>query len=145
MLKRTLRWVIIGLIGLFIVIQVIPYGRGHTNPPVIKEPTWDSPQTRELAVRACFDCHSNETVWPWYSNLAPSSWLVQRDVDRARLVLNFSDWDRSRAVAVEAPEVIREGEMPLWYYVLLHPKARLSSNEMEAFIRGLEATLASGK
>jgi hypothetical protein len=68
-------------VGLLAVAQAIPYGRGHSNPPVTKEPAWDSSRTRELAKRACFDCHSNETTWPWYSNVAPESWLIQRDVD----------------------------------------------------------------
>jgi len=66
------------LVGLLVVIQFVPYGRAHTNPPVAQEPIWDSPQTRELARRACFDCHSNETMWPWYSNIAPISWIAHK-------------------------------------------------------------------
>ena len=66
------------MLGLLCLAQLVPYGRAHTNPPVVREPSWDSPRTRELAVRACFDCHSHETRWPWYSNVAPVSWLVQR-------------------------------------------------------------------
>ena len=62
---------ILAVVALALLIQLVPYGRAHTNPPVVAEPNWDSPQTRELAVRACFDCHSNETTWPWYSNIAP--------------------------------------------------------------------------
>ena len=62
-----------------------------TNPPVVSEPKWDSPQTRTLAKRACFDCHSNETVWPWYSNVPPISWLVVSDTVRGRASLNFSN------------------------------------------------------
>ena len=64
----------------FLIIQVVPYGRNHTNPPVEQEPAWDSPQTRSLAERACFVCHSNETTLPWYRNVAPVSWLVLHDV-----------------------------------------------------------------
>jgi hypothetical protein len=89
---RTLVLSIVGVVVLFGLIQLVPYGRDHTNPPVVAEPAWDSPQTRALAVRACFDCHSNETVWPWYSNVAPASWLVQRDVDDGRRRLNWSEW-----------------------------------------------------
>ena len=82
--------------GLFLLaIQLIPYGRAHANPPVLAEPAWDSPATRDLAVRACFDCHSNETVWPWYSNIAPVSWLVQRDVDGGRNKANATSALRS--------------------------------------------------
>ena len=67
-----LRGFVIVIVG-FLAIQLVPYGRTHTNPPVTAEPAWDSPQTRALAVRACFDCHSNETVWPWYTSIAPIS------------------------------------------------------------------------
>jgi hypothetical protein len=76
MWKKVLLWAVVGGAAAFLVIQLIPYGHDHTNPPVVKEAPWDSPRTRELAVGACFDCHSNETVWPWYSNIAPGSWLL---------------------------------------------------------------------
>ena len=72
----------VAAVGLLLVaIQFAPYGRAHTNPPVRREPSWDTPANRELARRACFDCHSNETAWPWYTSVAPVSWLAQRDVD----------------------------------------------------------------
>ena len=87
----------IGVVVLMAFIQLIPFGRAHANPPVLQEPNWDSPQTRDLASRACFDCHSNETTWPWYSNVAPVSWLVQRDVDEGREKLNFSEWGTARS------------------------------------------------
>ncbi|MDZ7361674.1 MAG: heme-binding domain-containing protein [candidate division KSB1 bacterium] len=141
MFKKILKWGALTILGLFIIIQLIPYGRAHSNPPVRMEPQWDSPQTRELAKRACFDCHSNETVWPWYSNVAPVSWLVQRDVEKARQQLNFSEWDRPENEAGEAAEQIKKGEMPLWFYVPLHPSARLSAGEKQALIRGLQATI----
>jgi hypothetical protein len=60
----------------FIILQLVPVAR--TNPAVVREPQWDSPQTRELAQRACYDCHSNETVWPWYAYIAPVSWQIAR-------------------------------------------------------------------
>ncbi len=66
-------WVLI----LAILIQVVPFGHSHTNPAVTKEPGWDSSDTASLFHRACYDCHSNQTTWPWYSNVAPVSWLVQ--------------------------------------------------------------------
>jgi mono/diheme cytochrome c family protein len=123
----------------FLVIQVIPYGRDHTNPPVTAEPAWDSPKTRSLAAAACFDCHSNETDRPWYTNVAPMSWLIQHDVDEGRSALNFSEWDRPQD-AEDVGEVIREGEMPPWTYTILHSGARLSDAEKERLIAGLEAT-----
>ena len=72
MIKKVILIVLIVAVGGFLLIQFVPFGRDHTNPPVVQEPKWDSPATRELAKRACFDCHSNETVWPWYSNIAPA-------------------------------------------------------------------------
>jgi mono/diheme cytochrome c family protein len=140
-LKSSIKWGAIGAVLVFLVIQAIPYGRDHGTPQSRTEPAWDGQQTRELAVDACFDCHSNETHWPWYSNVAPVSWLVQRDVDAGRDKLNFSEWDRQRPEANEAAEVVNEGEMPPFQYRLLHPQARLSSAERQALARGLEATL----
>jgi len=89
-MRRRLLIVLFLLVGVAIAIQAVPYGRHHGNPPVLAEPSWDSPQTRVLTARACFDCHSNATVWPWYSNIAPISWLVQHDVDEGRRAVNFS-------------------------------------------------------
>lgn len=132
---------VVGLIAVVLGIQLVPYGRNHTNPPVIAEPAWDSPQTRELAVRACFDCHSNQTKWPAYASVAPFSWLVQDHVDEGREVLNFSEWNRPYEEAHEAGEAVAEGEMPIDNYLWLHPEARLSPEELDALIAGLNATL----
>ena len=131
----------LGGAALFVAIQLIPYGRDHANPAVLKEPAWDQPATRELAVRACFDCHSNETRWPWYANVAPVSWLVQRDVDEGREAVNFSEWQRTYKEAGESADTVSEGEMPLQTYVLAHPEARLSLAQRTALARGLRATL----
>jgi cytochrome c551/c552 len=139
--KKILRRVGIAAVVIVVLIQAVPYGRNHVNPPVNAEPKWDIPQTRALAKRACFDCHSNETVWPWYSYIAPASWLVQRDVEAARSKLNFSEWNRPQKEADEAAEQIRKGEMPLWFYVPLHPQAKLAAAEKESLIRGLEKTI----
>jgi len=132
---------IIGLLAIFLLIQFIPFGHQHTNPAVVQEPYWDSPQTRELAQRACFDCHSNETIWPWYSNVAPVSWLVQRDVEEGRQHLNFSDWSKGREPG-EIPEVILSGEMPLPIFLIMHPEARLTQAEKDALASGLQATVS---
>jgi mono/diheme cytochrome c family protein len=136
---RTALIVLSGLAALFLLIQLIPYGRDHTNPAVVSEPNWDGPQTRALAQRACFDCHSNETVWPWYSNIAPVSWLVYRDVEEGRSHLNFSQWEVGGSRALdEIGEVLQEGEMPPIQYTLMHPEARLSDTERQALITGLQ-------
>jgi hypothetical protein len=137
-----LRFTLLGLPVLFVVIQLVPYGRAHTNPAVVKEPPWDKPATRELAERACFDCHSNHTKWPWYSHVAPISWLVQSDVDDARKHLNFSEWQKKYKDADDADEVVMEGEMPLSIYLLLHSEARLTAEQRKALAEGLAATVA---
>jgi hypothetical protein len=131
------------LVGFFGIMQLIPYGRAHTNPPVIAEPVWDSPRTRELAARACFDCHSNETKWPWYASFAPFSWVMQRDVDVGRSVINFSEWTRPYELATAAgPEVIRR-EMPPRSYRMLHGHAQLTHDEKVELARGLHTTLGA--
>jgi hypothetical protein len=143
MMKNVALGILIGLIIGGVAIQFIPYGHDHTNPPTSVEPQWASPQTRDLAVRACFDCHSNQTTWPWYSNIAPVSWLIQRDVQQGRAELNFSQWGASRRGAGDAAEQIQRGSMPQWYYVILHPSAGLSEVEKQALMQGLN-NLSSG-
>jgi hypothetical protein len=135
----------IGLLAVaFLAIQLIPYGRDHTNPPVTGEPAWDSPATRETAARACFDCHSNETVWPWYANIAPFSWRLQNHVDEGRAKLNFSEWGTGEQEVEHVVGLVREGEMPTWDYRLLHPEARLSDAETSTFLDGLTKTFGAG-
>jgi hypothetical protein len=140
--QRWLLWGGMSAFALLVLAQAVPYGRNHTNPPVTKEPAWDSPRTRALAVRACYDCHSNETKWLWYSNIAPVSWLVQRDVDSGRSALNFSEWDKPQDVSAgDIAEAIRGG-MPPWFYTLIHRNAALNATEKNQLISGLNATFA---
>jgi hypothetical protein len=140
--QRWLLWGGMSAFALLVLAQAVPYGRNHTNPPVTKEPAWDSPRTRALAVRACYDCHSNETKWLWYSNIAPVSWLVQRDVDSGRSALNFSEWDKPQDVSAgDIAEAIRGG-MPPWFYTLIHRNAALNATEKNQLITGLNATFA---
>jgi len=141
-MKRIIIIVLVGLAALFLLIQLIPYGHQHTNLAVVQEPKWDTPQIRELTQRACFDCHSNETIWPWYSNVAPVSWLVQRDVEEGRRFLNFSDWGRVRE-PYEIIEAVSEGKMPPSQYLIMHPEARLTQAEKGALVSGLQATIAN--
>ena len=141
MMKKKLV-VIVALIVLGLAIQLIPYGKNHANPPVTAEPNWDSPETKALYDRACADCHSNDTVWPWYSNIAPVSWLVQRDVDSGRRHLNTSLWDAQRVETHEISKVILEGEMPMGIYMIMHPEAKLTQSERQALEQGLLATFS---
>ncbi|MBM4457003.1 MAG: cytochrome C [Chloroflexi bacterium] len=128
-------------IAVFVVLQLVPYGRDHTNPPIVAEPKWDSPATRALAKRACFDCHSSETVWPWYANIAPASWLVYRDVVGARAEFSFSDWNIKPARLRRIVSVLNAGEMPPKQYLLLHPEARLTADEKAKLLAGMEKIL----
>ena len=126
----------------FLAIQAIPYGRSHSNPPVTGEPQWANDETRELMVRACFGCHSNEVEYPAYASVAPISWVVQSHVDEGRGKVNYSEYDRRQRGAHETLEVIAEGEMPPHYYTLfgLHPEAKLTESEVQALIAGIKAT-----
>ena len=125
--RRTLAVVAV----LLIVIQVIPVNRD--NPPVESEVPAPEP-VRAVLRRACYDCHSNETVWPWYSRVAPFSWLLARDVHEGRRELNFSTWNRLNAQREvrkmkETRDEVSEGEMPPWYYLIVHREAALSSGD----------------
>lgn len=141
------RWVIRfakflgGVVVLFILMQAVPYGRTHSNPPTIAEPNWTTPHIRELAKRACFNCHSNETVWPWYADLAPFSWVVQFDVEGARHTINFSEWDHHYPMAEYAGARVREGMMPPYKYRVAHPEADLTPEETKELADSLDRML----
>jgi hypothetical protein len=139
--RRLLRRIAIGGLVVFALIQLVPYGaRSHTNPATKAEPRWADARTESLVRRACWDCHSNETEWPWYSFVAPVSWRVQKDVDDGRRHLNFTEWQNPMRAAWEAAEEVEHGSMPLPAYLWMHAPARLSADEKAAVVRGLEAT-----
>ena len=132
------------MVAVLVLIQLVPYGRDHTNPPTTREPAWDSPQTRVLFMAACGDCHSNDTTWPAYASVAPISWLTQRDVDGGRAAFNVSNWDRPQDVsAQEITESIGDGSMPPWFYKPLHSASNLSAAEQQRLIAGMTRTLAA--
>lgn len=126
----------------FAVIQLVPYGRSHSNPPVTGEPRWADDRTRELMVTACFSCHSNEVEYPPYASVAPISWLVQRHVDEGRSKVNYSEFATDPGEADESVEVVEEGEMPPAYFTRfgLHADADLTPAEVQELIDGLRAT-----
>ena len=131
---------------LFAAIQIIPYGRNHDNPPITGDVQWDTPRTQELFNRACKDCHSNNTVWPWYSSIAPVSWLTQVDVNLGRKKFNVSEWGRAgKNEGDEAAETVRSGKMPMFIYLPAHPEAKLNATEKEELIKGLVATFGDKK
>lgn len=141
-MKKKILYGFIFLLVIFVLLQLIPLGRDHANPPVVKEIAWQNSAARALAVSACYDCHSNETVWPWYSKIAPISWMITSHVEEGRGRLNFSNWGSGRSED-EVGEVIFEGEMPPAYYLLMHASARLSDNEKQTLVDGINA--AAGK
>jgi hypothetical protein len=133
------------LVGVFILIQLVPYGHDHTNPPVVSTPNWDNAQTQAIAEKACYDCHSNQTTWPWYSNIAPVSWLVLRDVQEGRQNMNFSEWSTYQGMASDAAAVVQRGRMPPAQYLIIHADARLTDAEKQQLIQGLQALAAQPK
>ncbi|MDP3586453.1 MAG: heme-binding domain-containing protein [Sulfuricurvum sp.] len=130
-----------GVVVAAVAIQFVPYGKNHTNPHIISEPQWDSPRTKELFNNACADCHSHETKYPWYSDVAPVSWLLQRDIDEGREHFNVSTWGaQKKNEGKEAAKEVREGEMPPWFYLPTHPEAKLTDIQKQELVNGLEKT-----
>ena len=130
----------IGILG-FALIQLVPFGHEHTNPPTISEPQWSSPEARALVKENCFQCHSNETNWTWYGNIAPASWLIQFDVNEGRDKFNFSDWNNNPMELDELTEAVQEGEMPPVQYWIVHPGARLNGQQKQELINALESSI----
>ena len=132
--------VLLGLLVFLVVGQVIRLPR--TNPPI--DPKREigatiplTPAVAEIFDRSCNDCHSNRTVWLWYSGVAPASWLIFYDVHEGRQRMNFSEWDATtpqqhkRSLDRMCPDVTN-GEMPSWQYMPLHPNAKLSAADVQA-------------
>jgi hypothetical protein len=102
------------------------------------------PEVRAILRRACFDCHSNETRWPWYSQVAPLSWMIAAHVHDGRAALNFSYWplysaSKRQHLRADIAEAVREDEMPLSSYLLLHPAAQLSGEDRQRIISWSES------
>ena len=124
---------LVGVVVLVVAIQLVPVSR--TNPPVVNALA-APPDVMAILKTSCYDCHSNETVWPWYAYVAPVSWLVAHDVDEGREHLNFSDITAYEGgdlaeISEEVVEEIAKGEMPLWFYVPLHEGANVTRAELE--------------
>ena len=147
------RTAVIAAVGVVVIgfglMQAVPYGRDHANPPVTGEPTWSSDATRALMVRACYQCHSSEVQYPAYASIAPTSWAVQRHIDEARGAINYSQFATDPGQADETIQVIRDGSMPPAYFTRfgINPGAKLTDAERDALIAGLEKTpgMAEGR
>ena len=140
---RVVKWSGGVLVILGLLIQL--YRPARTNPPTEQSRTLDArvavpAETAAVLKRACRDCHSHDTRWPWYSNVAPVSWFVIDDVNHGRSHFNYSDWakyppDEAGRLLEKACELTRKGEMPLSIYVPMHPDARLSQADIDAVCR----------
>lgn len=148
MRRKLLIGLAVLLVAGFILIQIIPVGRifsslnREPNPPVRTTVQWDSPETERLARAACYDCHSNETVWPWYAQIAPVSWLVTRDVNNGRKAMNFSE-DAPDEYDAKDLEWHITHDMPPRLYLPLHPEANLSADQKTQLVSGMWATFGS--
>lgn len=138
-----LRNLLFGLGGAILAAQLVR--PAITNPPVVAEPHWNSARTRELVRGACFDCHSNQTVVPWYGQVAPFRWLLASHVNEGREKMNFSDPANSEYEVEEMAKEIRSGGMPTWDYRLIHPKARLDKLQQDSLLAGLAATFSGSE
>jgi hypothetical protein len=130
---RRFTKIVLGGVVAIAAIQVVTFDR--TNPPVTADIVV-APDVKAVLQRACYDCHSNETTWPWYSRVAPVSWLLHRDVVEGRRKMNFSEWeslpaDKRAKKQRKCGGEVAEGEMPPWFYMPLHPRAALSSADKE--------------
>lgn len=151
-MTKWLKRIGIAAVALLVVIQV--YRPARTNPTV--DPEKDihrmldmQPAVANLLNRACNDCHSNRTNWPWYSRVAPVSWLVVSDVERGRTAVNFSEWGRYSAKEQqkhlkEICNEVTEGEMPALQYTLIHREARLTGDERSAVCRWTNSVTGTG-
>ena len=133
--RESLTFARVALVGviLFAAIQLVPMTRDN---PKVEEEVAAPPAVRDILRRACYDCHSHETSWPWYSFVAPMSWLVVSDVHEAREHMNFSTWndydeDERIELLEEVWEEVEDGDMPLWFYLPLHPEAQLSDADKQ--------------
>jgi heme-binding protein len=135
---RSVRWLALILAGLFLIAQLIRPAR--TNPVIDQSMTLESqaqldPKIGAMLQRSCYDCHSNQTRWPWYSNVAPVSWFVIGHVNDGRRELNFSEWgkyDRGRRYKRldQMCNLARAGAMPLASYTPLHPGSKLTQEDV---------------
>jgi hypothetical protein len=130
--KRWIRMVLLGALVLLVGIQLVPVDR--SNPPAQGVVPAPEPVLAVLK-RSCFDCHSNQTIWPWYAYVAPVSWSIANDVHEGRKELNFQEWSRASArkrarVAAKVWEEVQEGKMPLPNYLRMHPEATLSEADL---------------
>ena len=146
-MKKRLKWVLVVLLVGFALLQLANPSR--TSPPVEQDfiATAKPPASVAAAIRAaCYDCHSSETIWPWYSRIAPVSWLIASDVNEGRDHLDLSDWPTESADVAKKLDRINEvlgyREMPPKKYTLIHAAARLTETQRKEIMDWTDATAA---
>ena len=144
-MKNIRKLILLIIAGIVIIIQFIPVDK--TNLPVTADLRAPD-NVKEILKNSCYDCHSNETDWPWYSSVAPVSWLVSGDVNDARRHLNFSDWDSMnmsdrKKMLDEIWEEVEGGEMPLRIYTLMHSDAKISDEQLKIIFKWTQITADS--
>ncbi|HEX3394618.1 MAG TPA: heme-binding domain-containing protein [Acidimicrobiales bacterium] len=142
-MKAMVVRVLLGFVVVFALLQLVP--NRVANPATRHEPPWDSPQTRQLAVTACFNCHSNQTHVAWFEQVAPLSWWIKSHVHDGRQALNFDEWQPGQGGG-RAARAVQNGSMPPSYYtwVGMHSEAKLTPAQRQQLAQGLEATLGPG-
>ena len=149
-MKKILKIVFVVLLLGFIVIQFINRPDKTTTtditPGHITKVMTVPANVESILKRSCYDCHSDHTVWPWYTSIAPASWLVGDDVTKGRKKMNFSQWDKIPAAKQEARlneicEEIKAEEMPLPPYLILHGDAKLSQADKDILCQWVEIEL----
>jgi len=136
--------VLLVLVIVVVAIQFVPFG--VDNPSARDEPKWDSATTKNLFMRACADCHSNQTKVLWFEHVAPVKWYIADHVKEGRGALNIDEWHTTAGEgADESAKVIRKGEMPpdFYTYLGLHSDSKLTAKERQELIDGLEKTMAA--
>jgi hypothetical protein len=137
---NRIKW-FVGAAGAVVLLQLVPVDRA--NPPIDLE--MPAPvEVQAVLERSCYDCHSNETSWPWYGYVAPVSWLLARDVNDARAELNFSTWnvyrpDKRVRLLRDVLEEVDDKTMPPSEYLWMHSAARVSTEELEILRTWIEA------
>lgn len=130
-MKKTYRNIFFAILAIIVLIQIIPVDRSNPQSEAEIIATSD---VKTILENSCYDCHSNQTNWPWYSYIAPVSWLVSKDVHDGRKHLNFSNWEnlsteKKADKLDEIWEYVSKGEMPMPIYTFMHPSAKLSNEQ----------------
>ena len=144
-MKKKLKWILLALIIVLALAQLTNPAR--TNPPVVYDFAATNPPPPQIATllhAACYDCHSYETKWPWYSRVAPVSWLVASDVNEGREHVNLSDWPKDSERAAKKlermSEAIEDNDMPPGKYTMIHADARLTADQRKQLTQWLDAS-----